>query len=331
MAKIIMSKHTNPLGACFLMFVSAFLAGGCTSHTEPATSQPMTTAYPAPGQQRFETPEEAANAVIDAAKAQDQDAMQRIFGPDLAALVSGDPQQENHDFKSFAGHAAEGVQWVQTSPTSADLLIGKNQWPFPIPLVRASANDKWYFNTPAGQSTILARRIGHNELNTIAVCHEYVLAQRQYAGEYHDKSDVYQYAQRLTSRSEKHDGLYWPADDSGEGQSPFGPLAQAAAEEGYSPPKGAARAPFHGYYFRVLKQQGPQAPGGAYSYVINGNMIAGFALIAYPAQYGNTGVMTFIVSHNGMVYQKDLGPNTVDEAEKIRTYNPDSSWTAVHD
>jgi hypothetical protein len=308
------------------------LAAGCASHQPVSATQPAAVRSPAPGQLTFESPDAAADALVAAAKSQDRDALRRIFGPDLPSLTSGDPQQDAHDFTSFAAHASDRTRVVQTSSDAATLLIGDKEWPLPIPLVRAASDGRWYFDTPAGRSVILARRIGGNELNTIAVCRAYVAAQRQYASEFHDGGDVHQYAQRLTSRSGKHDGLYWPAATSdADGPSPFGPLVQQAAAEGYAPPKGAARAPFHGYYFRVLKSQGPHAPGGAYSYVINGHMIAGFALVAYPAQYGNTGVMTFLVSHHGIVYQKDLGPNTASLAPQITAYDPDPSWSPVQD
>src|SRR6185437_14881869 len=197
---------------------------------------------------------------------------------------------------------------------------------------------KWYYDTSAGKATILARRIGRNELQTIAVCHAYVDAQRSYGSVDRDGDGVLQYAQRLNSHPGKHDGLYWPAaptqpdQPTAETESPFGPLAAQAATEGYTGPvKGAARSPFHGYLFRILTSQGPHAPGGKYDYIINGRMIAGFALIAYPAKYASSGVTTFIVNQYGQIYQKDLGPNTDTLAPKITSYDPDSTWTAVKD
>jgi len=195
--------------------------------------------------------------------------------------------------------------------------------------VRA-ASGQWFFDTAAGKQEILARRIGRNELESIKVCRAYVEAQREYAGQDRDGSGVAKYAQRLNSHPGQKDGLYWEAMPGAE-PSPFGPLAAQAAAEGYATSGVHRHEPFHGYLYHILTRQGPAAAGGAYDYVINGNMIAGFALVAFPAAYGQGGVMTFIVSHQGKVYQKDLGPQTPDIAAAMTTYNPDETWTQVKD
>jgi len=222
----------------------------------------------------------------------------------------------------------EKAELEERSPTVEILHIGAQDWPFPIPIVE-NAQGKWFFDTKAGQAEILARRIGANELNAIEVCRQYVDAQREYASQFHDDSGVLKYAQRLKSSPGKKDGLYW--DPSLGGESPFGPLADTAQSQGYKPISGAKNSsqPYHGYHFHVLTAQGPAAPGGPYSYVINGNMIAGFALVAWPDEYGKSGIMTFIVSHQGKVYQKDLGPDTATIAKDMTEFNPDSSWTEV--
>ena len=191
---------------------------------------------------------------------------------------------------------------------------------------------KWYFDTVAGETEILARRIGANELDAIALCHTYVDAQREYASADRDGTGVLKYAQRLKSKDGAKDGLYW-ANEKDAGVSPFGPFIAEATEEGYAPISGSHKSPtaYHGYYFHVLKEQGPAAPGGAYSYLINDNMIAGFALVAYPAEYGKSGIMSFIVSHNGKVYQQDLGKQTDALGQAMKVYNPDKNWTPVKD
>jgi hypothetical protein len=209
------------------------------------------------------------------------------------------------------------------------LYLGAKNWPFPIPLVQ---NDgKWFFDTAAGQQEILNRRIGLDELTAIGVCQVYLLAQHEYAAEDRDGSGVLKYAQRLNSNPGKKDGLYWEPVD-GEPPSPFGPLVAQARDEGYPGEKPVGRGePFHGYFFKILQEQGPAAPGGKYNYVINGNMIAGFALIAYPAHWGESGIMTFIVNQQGKVYQHNFGENSAALAAAVTVFNPDQTWTAVPD
>ncbi|HSO71542.1 MAG TPA: DUF2950 family protein, partial [Thermodesulfobacteriota bacterium] len=204
------------------------------------------------------------------------------------------------------------------------LVIGPDAWPFPIPLVRIGG--EWRFQTGEGLDEIVNRRIGANELSTIAVCRDYLAAQRQYAGKIRDGSGVRKFAQRLVSSPGKQDGLYWDPAATGGEESPFGPRMAEYLAGGRQP-----RDPYHGYYFRVLTRQGNRAPGGSYNYVINGNMIAGFALVAFPADYGNSGIMTFLVSHHGKVQQKDLGPQTRKIAGHMKVFNPDRTWTEVRE
>jgi hypothetical protein len=202
------------------------------------------------------------------------------------------------------------------------VVIGKEAWPFPIPLVRSG--DDWRFYTAEGIEEISNRRIGADELRAIAVCRDYIAAQRQYAAKIRDKSGVRKFAQRLVSTAGAQDGLYWDLVVANGEESPFGPQIAEFLKGGRK-----AGDPYYGYYFRVLTQQGSHVPGGRYNYVINGNMIAGFALVAFPAEYGNTGIMTFLVSHHGRIYQKDLGPRTVEIIKGLQEYNPDSTWKEV--
>ena len=225
----------------------------------------------------------------------------------------------------FVASATAMTRIEKDGDDKASLILGREDWPFPIPLVHGASG--WTFDAAAGEEEILARRIGRNELGAIDVCHAFVRAQRDYASEDHDGSGVLKYAQRIASSSGKRDGLYWPPVE-GEPLSPFGPLIAAAVAEGYKKSSDKP-TPYHGYLYRVLKEQGPHAPGGAYGYVINGNMIGGFALVAYPVDYGNSGVMTFIVNQQGGVYQKDLGEDTDEIAGKMTRYDPDSSWDKV--
>lgn len=320
--------------------VSAALAGAMLLGLAACTCTPCGGAAPAPGpvqvigqpaagQQVFATDQAAADALLTAIKARDHAELSHLFGPGEKELVSGDPVADANGFESFVKHATEQMRLEKKGDALSIVHIGAKDWPFPIPLVKTSAGS-WFFDTAAGTQEILARRIGRNELHTIAVCREYVAAQREYASQDRDGNEVLSYAQRLNSHPGQNDGLYWePA--AGAEQSPFGPLVAQATQEGYVGGPMPRREPFHGYYFHILKKQGPAAPGGKYDYVINGNMIAGFALIAWPVEYGNSGVMTLIVSHQGKVYQKDLGPKTAELAAKMTEYNPDSTWSLVKD
>jgi hypothetical protein len=281
------------------------------------------------GEQQFNSPEEAVQALSAAAKASDTNALHRIFGPAGQDLISPDLVQASSERELFLQRVSQKVQLVPEGDSRALIQLGSDAWPFPIPLVKNG--NSWFFDTAAGREEILNRRIGKNELSTIRVCRAYVDAQREYASEDRNADQVLQYAQRLRSSPGTHDGLYWPQRDDEE-QSPFGPLIAQARVEGYrhetkalaEPPDPVS--PYHGYYFKILTRQGKHAPGGKYNYIINGRMLAGFALVAWPAEWGNSGIMTFIVNQNGVVYQKNFGARTSSVASSMTTFDPDSSW-----
>jgi hypothetical protein len=277
-------------------------------------------------EEQFATPEDAVKALTTATENRDTNALRTIFGPELHSLRSADTVQASNRFALFAHRLSEKVDLQRESDGRIILNIGNDEWPFPIPLV--SQNGQWYFDTAAGKEEILNRRIGMNELGTIRVCHAYVDAQREYERRDHAGDGVCQYAQHLRSSPGTHDGLYWKAEEGTE-MSPFGPLIAAAHVEGYrheSKIMTDVQQPYHGYYFKILTRQGRHAPGGKYNYIINGRMIAGFALVAWPAEWGNSGIMTFIVNQQGNVCEKNLGPDTAKRAERMTTYDPDPSW-----
>jgi hypothetical protein len=280
-------------------------------------------------EERFATPEEAVKALTAATGSKDANALDAIFGPELRSLVSVDAVQASNRFVIFARRLSEKVELARESDDKLVLNIGNDGWPFPIPLVRR--DDQWSFDTEAGREEILDRRIGANELGTIRVCHAYVEAQHEYAGKDRNGDGVLEFAQHLRSSPGKHDGLYWHAG-AGEEISPFGPLIAAAHGEGYrseSKIMTDPQAPYHGYYFKILTRQGRHAPGGKYSYVIHGHMIAGFALVAWPAQWDNSGIMTFIVNQQGKVYEKNIGLKTAKIAGAMTAYDPDPTWKPV--
>ncbi len=279
------------------------------------------------GEEKFDSPEAAVAALTTAAKEKNTNAVHVIFGPEGHELMSPDIVQASEGFSRFTSRIAEKTKLVAVNDTKRMLEIGADGWPFPMPLVKEDG--KWYFDVAAGREEILNRRIGRDELGAIAVCHAYVDAQREYAGRDRVGDGVLEYAQYIMSTPGKHDGLYWPAKNPGDEMSPLGPLVGQAHQEGYHRRTGLLtenQSPYHGYYFQVVLRQGRHAPGGKYSYVINGHMIGGFALVAWPAEWGNTGIMTFIVNQQGKIFQKDLGPNTEKLARKITTYDPDASW-----
>jgi len=273
----------------------------------------------------FASPDSAVAALAEAARNQDRGEVKAILGPASDELQVSDQVQAENELAQFAGAFAAGHWLDRESDTRATLEVGTNHWPFPIPIVLT--NGQWYFDTAAGKEEIANRRVGRNELSALESMRAYVDAQREYASRDRDGSQVLKYAQRILSTPGKEDGLYWPPELEG-GMSPLGPLIAAAQGEGYSATNtdNLEPQPFHGYYFKILKRQGPHAPGGKYDYVINGNMIGGFAMVAWPADYGESGVMTFIVNQQGVVYQKDLGPSTASLARKITTYDPDPTW-----
>jgi hypothetical protein len=275
----------------------------------------------------FGTPQDAAKALIKAAADYDVPALLEILGPGGKDLVSSsDPVRDKNNLLAFAAKAAEKntVTVDPKKPTTAILSIGDDDWPLPIPIVKKVG--KWHFDAEAGRKEILLRRIGANELDAIQVCRGYVEAQHEYAADIHDNSGVNQYAQKILSSPGKHDGLYWVTEDATPG-GPIGEEVARAIQEGYKSEKG----PYHGYYFKILKGQGPAAPLGRLDYVIQGVMIGGFALVAVPAQYRVTGVQTFMVNQQGIVYQKDLGPQSLEIVKNMELYNPDKTWRRTDD
>jgi hypothetical protein len=281
----------------------------------------------AAAQQTFSTPEEAAKALVAAATSFDVTAIQGILGPDGVDLVStGDPVQDKNQSTAFAAQAAERMEVVRDSKSSrtAYVVVGADEWPMPIPIVQKKG--RWSFDTKAGREEILHRRIGRNELDAIEVCRGYVEAQHEYASEKRDGSPVNQYARRIVSTPGRQDGLAWKAAD-GTWQGPVGEAIARVIGEGYVD----KYDPYHGYYFKVLEGQGPSAFLGTMDYVVKGVMIGGFALAAAPTDYGVTGVKSFIVSHDGVVYEADLGPDTVEKFRKMERYDPDETWSAVEE
>jgi hypothetical protein len=280
------------------------------------------------GPRMFATPEDAVRALIDAARAARLDDVVAIFGPEGRELIdSADTATTRRNLKVFTVAVAEQWQLVDQGTTSKLLVVGNEEWPFPVPLSRGGTG--WHFDTAAGKEEVLARRVGRNELAAIRVCRTYVAAQRLYAEKGHDGHRPGLYARSFRSDPGRQNGLYWPAGPD-QKRSPLGDLVARAAEEGKPIDQdGQAPSPFHGYYFRVLTSQGEAAPDGAKDYVVNGEMSGGFALVAWPAHYDVTGVMTFIVNHYGVVHEKDLGSETGAAALASARYNPDASWRRV--
>jgi len=277
----------------------------------------------ASAQESFKTPDDAAAALYAAAKSGDSKAALTVFGAEGADIISsGDEVLDRTNRAKFVETYDAKHHVSVEGDKKAILTIGSDDWPFPVPIVRA--DNGWRFDAAAGRQEILFRRIGRNELNTIQACLAYVDAQNDYSQLMRADTGVAVYAQRVVSEPGKKDGLYWPTR-AGEEPSPLGELVAQATAQGYK--ASGRREPFHGYYYKILTRQGPDAPGGAHDYVVNGKMIGGFALVAYPATYRNSGVMTFLVNHDGTVFQKDLGPRTVELAERIKSFNPDSTWT----
>lgn len=280
----------------------------------------------AEGEQRFSSPDQAVNTLKAAVAARDTNAIHLIFGPTAHTLVSADVVEATIEREVFAHRLAEKIQLAPESDSQQILKLGADGWPFPIPLVKDAGG--WFFDTSAGWEEILNRRIGANELGAIHVCRTYVEAQREYATKDRNGEGVLEYAQHLRGTPGTHDGLYW-SSSNGEELSPLGPLVAQARVEGYRHKTKILteeQSPYHGYYFKILTKQGRHASGGKYNYIINGHMIAGFALVAWPAEWSNTGVMTFIVNQQGKVYEKNLGPKTSTIANALTTYDPDSTW-----
>jgi hypothetical protein len=273
-------------------------------------------------QSSFATPEDAATALLQALKTDDNAKLRSVFGPAFdQTFSSGDPIADRQNRQVVALAMQQAWKWAPENQSTKVLIIGGEDWPFPVPLKKKGT--AWRFDTESGKAEVLARRIGANELTVIRLCQAYVLMQRQYAAQEHDGKPKGVYAGKFRSSPGQQDGLYWPVK-SGQPPSPLGDLAAEAAAEGYRGKQPST--PFEGYFFRVLTAQGKSAQGGAKNYLVNGDMSGGFALLAYPAKYGYSGVMTFIVNQNGVVYEKDLGPTTSEVARNIKEFNPDSSW-----
>ena len=287
----------------------------------------------APKQRLFATPQEAVQALIQAVKTADQEKLSAIYGPERDKLLSGDAVEDADALKAFGERLGKVATLEKVDDAKYTLVVGEDRWPSPIPIVKDGR--KWRFDTAAGLDEILSRRIGQNELSTIMTCRAYVVAQWEYYTEARDtaRDGLAVYAQHFISTPGKRDGLFWEVPEGGK-PSPLGSLIAQERAEGYTPgmaKSGEAkkRSPYHGYFFRILKAQGPHAPGGRFDYVINGNMIAGFALIAYPDKWGSSGVMTFIVNQQGRVYEKNLGEATAELAAAVKEYEPDPTWKLV--
>ncbi|OQY64545.1 MAG: hypothetical protein B6D46_16470 [Polyangiaceae bacterium UTPRO1] len=301
-----MRSHVSHLG---LLVVGIALLASSSAHA---------------AQRTFPSADAAVAALVAAATAGDRKQLDPLFGSGAEqVLSSGDPVADREARELFAARALERTHIERVGDDFAVLSVGDDDWPFPIPLIRESAG--WRFDTEAGKTELLNRRIGRNELFTIQVCQEYVAAQRDYAARARATGGVYEFAQRLRSTPGKRDGLYWEAAD-GDAESPLGPFLAYASREGYRPGQNATPQPYHGYVYKPLLAAGSHAPGGAREYVKDGRMTRGFALLAYPVRYGSSGVMTFLVNEQGIVFQKDLGPQTVEIAAKITSYDPDDSW-----
>jgi hypothetical protein len=306
------------------LFFAASLLGACCFLL---VNTPATTAQNAAKAKSFATAEEAANALIEAAEKYDEAALTEILGPDSYDIIhTGEPARDREVAQKFAEQARlkTNVSLQPKNPRRAILEIGDDNWPFAVPIVKVGST--WSFDAKAGRQELLYRRVGGNELDAIAVCRGYVEAQHEYALQKRGTSGVNQYAQRIISTPGTQDGLAWKKDD-GTWDGPIGEKVAAAIARGYS----NRSEPFHGYFFKILKGQGPAAPLGELDFVVKNVMIGGFALVAFPAQYRVTGVQTFMVSHDGVVYQKVLGPKTSELANAIERFNPDKSWTPVMD
>jgi hypothetical protein len=310
-------------GAVACLFLSAPLL--FAAQQSAAKKAPLATAALGADVRRFDTPQQASDALVDAAEKFDVGALVQIFGPDTEDIVfTGEFAQDRKHAADFVAEAREKKS-VSVDPkrgNRAFLLVGNEDWPFPVPIVKNG--DKWSFDGKAGLQELFYRRIGANELDAIQICHGYVEAQQDYAFQKREGYDVNQYAQRIVSTPGKQDGLAWQNPDGSWG-GPVGEKIARAIEQGYT----SRAEPYHGYLFKVLKGQGPDAPLGEMDFVVKGVMIGGFALVAAPAEYGETGLKTFIVSNDGVVYQKDFGPATSDEFKKMERFNPDNSWKPV--
>jgi len=301
--------NTSHLGDLLQITALTLLLSGCVPARSTAQQK---------GQKTFSSPEEASQALVTAAQSNDEKAMLEILGPEGKQIVSsGDETQDAENRANFVKRYQQMHRFVKEPDGTVIMYIGAENWPAPIPLV--SKGNVWYFDTAAGKKEILYRRVGRNEMSAIRVCQELVAAQKEYYASQHE------YAQQIFSDAGQHNGLYWKVAD-GEPQSPIGPLVAAAVAEGYVKGQAGPPTPYRGYLFHILTRQGKNAPGGAKSYIVNGKMTEGFAFIAYPAEYRSSGVMTFIVNQDGVVYQKDFGKKTESLGKALKEYNVDSKW-----
>ncbi|HXX80184.1 MAG TPA: DUF2950 domain-containing protein [Thermodesulfovibrionales bacterium] len=281
-------------------------------------------------QKTFATPEDAVNALVEAVKANNTKELLAIFGPGSESLVSsGDNVRDKAGRERFVKHFEEKNSLEKQGDDKVVIQVGNDDFPLPIPIVKKGTT--WYFDTKAGKEEVLNRRIGRDELKVLDSLYAFVDAQREYASKDRDGNGKMEFAQKFMSSKGKHDGLYWDTKE-GEEDSPLGPFVAMASAKGYTV-KGRSEKPipFEGYYFRILKAQGPHATGGAYDYVVKGNMILGFAFVAYPAKYGSSGIMTFIVNQEGVIHQKNLGKNTANVAKAMKRYDPDETWKKVEE
>ena len=275
----------------------------------------------------FASADDAGNALLEAAKSGDQNALLAIFGTDAKDLISsGDAVQDKAAVDEFVAAYPVMHRWRNMTDGDQVLLVGADNFPFPIPL-KKNASGQWFFDTAAGKDEILSRRIGRNELAVIDICGALADAQAEYFSQRHDGGSAKQYAVKFISDSGQQNGLYWESPE-GQPRSPLGPMAAFATDEGYTV-KADSHTAFHGYHFRILKKQGSHASGGAKDYVVDGKMVGGFAFVAYPAEYGNSGVMTFIINQDGVLLQKDLGKTTTETATAMTEFDPDSTWSVV--
>jgi Protein of unknown function (DUF2950) len=314
---------TTVIVIILLVLLAMILCHGCASpETQPTADNTQTS---------FDSPDQAVLALVDALRANDTQALGKILGPGSDDIISsGDDVADAGNRQQFLTLYDEKHSIATNNNGSRTIVVGSDDWPLPIPLT--SDGHVWRFDTSAGRDEILNRRIGRNELSAIQVCMAIVDAQREYVSRNPENDDVPTYAQKFFSDPGRRNGLFWETDE-GEATSPLGPLAAEAADEGYTQPgpttTPATTHPYHGYRYRMLKSQGVHAAGGACDYVVNGKMIGGFAVVAYPADYGNSGIMTFIINHDGVVYQKDLGDDTQATADSMAAFDPDETWTKV--
>lgn len=295
--------------ACLLSCLLAVLAAGCTRTT---------------ANQTFESPEAAAQALLVAARSSGTGALLLVLGQQALPLIdSGDAVQDGNALRKFVAEFEAAHAFEEGGTDRTVLVVGADRWPFPFPLVHSGGG--WHFDSTAGADEIVNRRIGANELATIQSCLAFVDAQREYYLRNPEQAPLLHYARRLLSSADQRDGLYWPT----AGEEPLSPLGEAfavARSEGYLTGERAGESAYHGYLFKLLTSQGSHAPGGAYDYMTHGELLGGFALLAFPAQYGSSGIMTFMVSHDGVVYSRDLGPDTAKLAEGIASFDPDTDW-----